>query len=105
MGIYWVDTSWVLAVYSVVVQKKYPTNLRDLLVISPFLMLFYAYSCPLCNLNFPLEYNHDTSQLNRTGHDDVSCTRMTTLAFILSELFPLDGFICNFVSARYLENR
>ena len=35
----------------------------------------------------------------RTGHDDVSRTRMTTLAFILSELFPLDGFRCNFVSA------
>ena len=31
-----------------------------------------------------LEYNHDTSQLCRTGHDDVSRTRMTTLAFILS---------------------
>ena len=46
-----------------------------------------------------LEYNHDTSQLCRTGHDDVSRTRMTTLAFILSELFPLDGFRCNFVSA------
>ena len=26
-------------------------------------------------------------------------TRMTTLDFILSELFPLDGFRCNFVSA------
>ena len=38
-------------------------------------MLFNAYSCPL--------------QLCRTGHDDVSCTRMTTLAFILPELFPL----------------
>ena len=31
VGIYCVDTSWVLALYSVVVQKKYPTNLRDLL--------------------------------------------------------------------------
>ena len=37
----------------------------------------------------PFEYNHDTSQLCRTGHDDVSRTRPTTLAFILSELFPL----------------
>ena len=44
-------------------------------------------------------YSHDTSQSCRTGHDDVSCTRMTILAFILSELFPLDGFRCNFVSA------
>ena len=35
----------------------------------------------------------------------MSRTRMTTLAFILSELFPLDGFRCNFVSAPYLENR
>ena len=50
-------------------------------------------------LKYPLEYNHDTSQLCRTGHDDVSRTRMTTLAFILSELFPLGGFRCNFVSA------
>ena len=31
-------------------------------------------------------------------------TRMTTLAFILSALFPLDGFRCNFVSAPQLEN-
>ena len=50
-------------------------------------------------LEYPLEYNHDTSQLCRTGHDDVSRTRMTVLAFIVSELFPLDGFRCNYVSA------
>ena len=31
-------------------------------------------------------------------------TRMTTFALILSELFPLDGFRCNFVSALLLEN-
>ena len=31
VGIYWVDTCWVLAIYSVGVQNKYPTNLRDLL--------------------------------------------------------------------------
>ena len=34
----------------------------------------------------------------------MSRTRMTTLAIILSELFPLDGFRCNFVSAPELEN-
>ena len=56
-------------------------------------------------LKYPLEYNHDTSQLCRTGHDNVSRTRMTTLAFILFELFTLDGFRCNFVSAPLLENR
>ena len=50
-------------------------------------------------LKCPMEFNHDTSQLCRTGHDDVSRTRMTTLAFILSELFPLNGFRCNFVYA------
>ena len=65
--------------------------------------------CPLdgfsCNFvsapyfEYPLGYNHDTSQLCRTRHDDVSRTRVKTLAFILSELFPLDGFRCNFVSA------
>ena len=38
-------------------------------------------------------------QLCRTGHYDVSRKRMKTLTFILSELFPLDGFRCNFMSA------
>ena len=33
----------------------------------------------------------------------MSRTRITTLAFILSELLPLDGLRCNFVSAPYLE--
>ena len=49
-------------------------------------------------LEYQMEYNHDTSQLYRTGHDDVSRTGMTTLSFILSELFPLDGVRCNFAS-------
>ena len=31
MGIYWVEMNWVLAIYSVTVQKKYPINLRHLL--------------------------------------------------------------------------
>ena len=47
-----------------------------------------------------LEYNHDTSQLCRTGHDNGSRTRMTTLAFILYELYPLDCFSCNFELCR-----
>ena len=40
-------------------------------------------------LEYPLEYFHDTSQLCRTGHDDVSRTRMVTLAIVLFELSPL----------------
>ena len=50
-------------------------------------------------LEYPLVYYHDTSQLWRTSLDDVSRTRMTTLDIILSELFPLDDFRCNFVYA------
>ena len=38
----------------------------------------------------PGPYNHDTSQLCKTGHEDVLRTRMTTLIFILSELSSLD---------------
>ena len=45
-------------------------------------------------LEYPMEYNYDTSLLCSTGHDDLSHTRMTTLAFILSELLSLDGFRC-----------
>ena len=54
-------------------------------------------------LEYPLLYHHDTSQLWRTSLDNVSHTRMTTLAFILSELSPLDDFRCNFVSTPELE--
>ena len=41
----------------------------------------------------------------RTDHDNVSRTRMTTLAFILFELFLLVGFRGYFLSAPLLENR
>ena len=54
------------------------------------LIISDAISYPLCNLNTFFEYNHDTSQLCRTSHDDVSHTKMTSLACILSELSPLD---------------
>ena len=40
-------------------------------------------------LEFPLEYFDDTSQLCRTGHDDVSRTKLRVLALILFELSPL----------------
>ena len=46
-----------------------------------------------------MECNRDTSQLYRTGHDVVSRTKMITLAFVFSELFPLHDFRCNFVFA------
>ena len=63
----------------------------------------FALDCFRCNfMSAPyLEnhsvYYHDTSQLCRTGLYDVLRTRMTTLTFILSELFPLDGFRFNFI--------
>ena len=47
-------------------------------------------------------YYHDTSQLCRTGLDDVSRIRMTALACILSELLALDCLSCN---ALYFEIR
>ena len=47
------------------------------------LMVSAAILCLLCNLNtLSLEYNHDTSQLCRTGHENVSHTRMITLVFL-----------------------
>ena len=69
----------------------------------------FPLDCFRCNflsapqLEYPLECNHDSSQLCRTGHDDVLRTRMTILTFILTELFPLDCFRCNFLSAPQLE--
>ena len=50
-------------------------------------------------LEYPLEYDHNTLQLYRTSHDSVSRKRVATLAFILSELFLIDDFRCDFVSA------
>ena len=58
-------------------------------------MISDAISCPLCNFKYPLVYYHDTLQLCRTGHDDMSHTGMTTLACILVELFPLDRLSSN----------
>ena len=60
-----------------------------------------------CRFNFvfasypenPLVFYHDASQLCRTHLHDVSCTKMTALTYILSELFPLDAFRCNIMSA------
>ena len=40
-------------------------------------------------LDYPLEYFDDTSQLCRTGHDNVSHTKMRALALLLFELSPL----------------
>ena len=65
-----------------------------------FALDFFQMQFCVCSMSSVLlKYDHDTSQLCIAGHDDVSCTRMTTHPFILSELFPLDGFRCNFVSA------
>ena len=49
-----------------------------------------AISYPLPYLKPPLVYYHDTLQLCRTDLDNVSLTRVATLAFIPSELFPFD---------------
>ena len=67
-------------------------------------MVSDAISCPLHNLETVWNIIM-ILQLCRTSHDDVSRTRMTTLAFIISELSSLDGFRCNFVSAPLLKNR
>ena len=58
-----------------------------------------AISCPLHNLKTVWYYIMILKELCRTDLDTVSRTRVATLAFILSELFPLDCFRCNFVSA------
>ena len=54
-----------------------------------------------------MEYNHDTSHLFRTGHDDVSHTRMTTwLSYFLS-YFPLmvsDAILCTLRNLKTLWN-
>ena len=47
-------------------------------------------------------YYHDTLQLCRTGHDNMSHKGMTALACILFELFSLDRLSCN---ALYFEYR
>ena len=69
-----------------------------LLVISP-LMHFCAYSCPLGNLN--TFGNLTMIHVPHTYVEQVmmmSHTRMQ-LSLSYSKLFPLDGFICNFMFA------
>ena len=52
-------------------------------------------------LKYPLVYYHDTLQLCKPGHDDVSHTGMTTLACILFHLFILDCLSCNALYFEY----
>ena len=47
---------------------------------------------------------HHTLQLCRTGHDNVTHTGMTTLACILSELFPLDCLCCSALCFEYCQD-
>ena len=89
------------------------TRMTTLAFILSELFLLDGFRCNFVSallLENHLEYYDDTLMLCRTGHVDVSHTlaispydvsrtRMTTLAFIFSELFPVDGFRCNFVSA------
>ena len=52
-----------------------------------------------------LEYNHDTSQLCRTGHDDVSHTRMRTPTFrVISPLMVSDAISCLLHNLKILWN-
>ena len=58
-----------------------------LLALSPFVMSDSDYPlilCPLCKS----KTLYDTWQKCRTGPDDVLCTRMTTLPFLLLALSP-----------------
>ena len=58
-------------------------------------------------LKYPLEYNHDTSQLCRTGQDDVSRTRMTTLTSIFPSHFFLmvsDAISCPLHNLKTIRN-
>ena len=61
------------------------------------LMISDAISCPLHNLK--TIRNILMILCSYVGHDDVWHTCMATLTVTLSELFPLDHFKCNFVSA------
>ena len=73
------------------------TNMRALpLLLFSYLPFnaFYAFVSAL-ELEYPLEYNHDTSQLCKTDHDDASHTGMLTLSCIHPELFSLDSFSGN----------
>ena len=65
------------------------SNVVKVLTTCP-LMVSDAISCPLCNLN-TLWYIIMTLY----SYEDVSNTGTTTLACILSELFPLDRLSCN----------
>ena len=82
------------------------TRKTTLAFILPELYPLDGFSCSFVSareLVYPWECYHHTSQLCRTDHDNVLHTRKTTLAVILSGLYPLDGFRCSFVSAPELE--
>ena len=57
------------------------------LELSPFVLFEIDFSSALL-LEYPFEYLDDTWQKCRTGPDDMSRTRMTTLTFLLFALSP-----------------
>ena len=92
------NTVWnilmILHSYVEQVRQCVAHKMRALTFISP-LLFFYAYLCLLCNFKtLQCEYYHETSQLCTTGHDDVSHTRIITLAFILLSLMVSDAISC-----------
>ena len=100
------NTPWyiIMILYNFVEQtmtmcrvQEWQLSLSYFLSFSPW--LFRMQFRVLSIFENSLIYYHDILQLYRTGLDDVLNTRMTTLIFILSELFPLDGFRYNFMSA------
>ena len=58
---------------------------------------FLPDSCLLI-VDYILKYFHDASRTCRTGHENVLCTGIKTLAFLLFELFPFDDFSFDFIS-------
>ena len=65
-----------------------------LLELSPYILFEIDFSSALL-LEYPLEYFDGTWQKCRTGPVNVSCTRMTTLPFLLLLLSPFIIFDCD----------
>ena len=75
------------------------TRMTTLTFIISELFLLDCLRCSLSapKIENPLVYYRDTLRLCRTGQDDVSRTRMTTLTFILFDYFSLmvsDEILC-----------
>ena len=87
MGIYWVDMNWVLAIYSVSVQSKYPINLRHLLgILSRKINTVVPNKCPYVRTSVCVLAGTSIYSVSQCFHHSCPLNKSDTVRDIFTKL-------------------